>query len=856
MTEEQQESGGRMLLEKLWENQQIRSFTAWCNTHLLKVGTKIESIQNDFQDGKQLMKLVEVISGETLPKPEKGKLKLHKIQNLNFALEAIAKRKVRLIGVSSEEIYDCNLKLILGMIWILILKFQIQDISVEEMSARDGLLLWCKRKTEGYKDVKVTNFHTSFQDGKAFCALIHRHRPDLLDYHALTNNKRDNLNLAFKVAEEHLQIPAMLDADELLESSRPDERSVMTYVAAYYHAFAGSQKAELAAKRLDAVLALSQEIEGLINEYETRTVDLLDWIAQNTQIMQDKTLFSSVDELSASFKAFGTFQSFEKPPKSKEKLDLESHYSNLQTKLRINNRPAYHPVEGKLVSDIHSAWSGLKTAEAGRSAFLNEEEARLQRLERIAKRFCTKITIHNKWASNKTVSEDYGHDIASVMSLIKQHEAFHNDVESHKSRIQAIADILEELRAGNYCNIAEFETKLGQVQESFSSLENSVAMRKGKLDEALAHQNILDEMRLDFAKRAIDFSTWVEIVQEDLLEDTTTSNMKELNDIKTGLEDIKRKVAAKVGDFDDVMAEAKKLEEAGVTENNFTSLNVASITAEWDDVYTLINQRKEAIVTEETRQQEREALRIRFAEPANKVGEAIHSLIAEMTTSSSASLEEQLQATKDFGVRAQAIKPELDAVAEIDGEVQGAHVFNNTHAKFTMSELSSMYEQILGTVSKNTSSIENQISLRDKSGVSEDKLREFKDTFKHFDKNQSGNLDRNEFRSALLASGYDVPSDGAEFDQFYLSVDPGQSGSVSLEAFIDVMTMGKDDSNSIDQFLESFKMIAGDKDYVTVDEIRRELPPASAEYAIRLMEPYPGVEGGLDYGALASKIYA
>ena len=61
------------------------------------------------------------------------------------------------------EIVDGNLKMTLGMIWTIILRFAIQDISVEEMTAKEGLLLWCQRKTAPYKNVNVQNFHTSFK---------------------------------------------------------------------------------------------------------------------------------------------------------------------------------------------------------------------------------------------------------------------------------------------------------------------------------------------------------------------------------------------------------------------------------------------------------------------------------------------------------------------------------------------------------------------------------------------------------------------------------------------------------------------------------------------------------------------
>lgn len=82
------------------------------------------------------------------------------------------------------------------------------------MTAKEGLLLWCQRKTAPYKNVNVQNFHLSFKDGLAFCALIHRHRPDLIDYNKLSkDNPLENLNTAFDVAEKYLDIPRMLDPD-------------------------------------------------------------------------------------------------------------------------------------------------------------------------------------------------------------------------------------------------------------------------------------------------------------------------------------------------------------------------------------------------------------------------------------------------------------------------------------------------------------------------------------------------------------------------------------------------------------------------------------------------------------------
>ncbi|EGT39114.1 hypothetical protein CAEBREN_19827 [Caenorhabditis brenneri] len=235
-TQQEEEWDREGLLDPAWEKQQKKTFTAWCNSHLRKAGTSIDTIEEDFRNGLKLMLLLEVISGEPLPKPDRGKMRFHKIANVNKALEYIESKGVKLVSIGAEEIVDGNVKMTLGLIWTIILRFAIQDINVEELSARDGLLLWCQRKTAPYNNVNVQNFHNSWKDGLAFCALIHRHRPDLLDYSQL--HKGDpihNLNLAFDIAEKHLDIPRMLDAEDV--ARHPDEKSTMTYVSCFYHAF-------------------------------------------------------------------------------------------------------------------------------------------------------------------------------------------------------------------------------------------------------------------------------------------------------------------------------------------------------------------------------------------------------------------------------------------------------------------------------------------------------------------------------------------------------------------------------------------------------------------------------------------
>ncbi|XP_034047965.1 smoothelin [Thalassophryne amazonica] len=102
-------------------------------------------------------------------------------------------------------------------------------------NVKQMLLDWCRAKTEPYEGVDIQNFSSSWKDGIAFCALVHRFFPDAFEYSILNPNKpRENFQLAFSTAERLAGCPPLLDADDLVRMNEPDWKCVYTYIQEFY----------------------------------------------------------------------------------------------------------------------------------------------------------------------------------------------------------------------------------------------------------------------------------------------------------------------------------------------------------------------------------------------------------------------------------------------------------------------------------------------------------------------------------------------------------------------------------------------------------------------------------------------
>ncbi|XP_026044885.1 dystonin isoform X22 [Astatotilapia calliptera] len=356
---------------------QKKTFTKWINQHLVKVRKHINDLYEDLRDGHNLISLLEVLSGDTLPR-ERGRMRFHRLQNVQIALDYLKRRQVKLVNIRNDDITDGNPKLTLGLIWTIILHFQISEIHVtgesEDMTAKERLLLWSKQTTEGYVGVRCENFTTSWRDGRLFNALIHKYRPDLVDMSRVsTQTNRSNLEDAFCVAEQ-LGVARLLDPEDV-DVQSPDEKSVITYVSTLYDAFP---------KVPDGVEGVSpNDVDIKWVEYQNMIKYLSQWIKHNVAIMSSRSFPNNPVELKALYTQYLQFKEHEIPQKENEKTKIKNLYKMLEMWIefgRLQLPPGHHP------NDVEKEWGKLIVAMLEREKSLRPEVERLEMLQQIANR--------------------------------------------------------------------------------------------------------------------------------------------------------------------------------------------------------------------------------------------------------------------------------------------------------------------------------------------------------------------------------------------------------------------------------------------------------------------------------------
>ncbi|KAI3368043.1 hypothetical protein L3Q82_026855 [Scortum barcoo] len=248
---------------------QKRTFTRWMNLHLEKCVPPIEvhDLFRDIQDGHILMALLEELSGcKLLHGFKKSSHRIFRLNNIAKVLSFLEERNVKLVSIDAADVADGNPSIILGLIWNIILFFQIKELtgnirsqfpstsslsSIPTSSDSDAsysstpsddrqsactamrehskaikkLLQWVQKRTRKY-GVAVQDFGKSWTSGLAFLAVIKSIDPSLVDMRkALLRTARENLEDAFRIAHFSLGIPRLLEPEEVCQELRGESSS-------------------------------------------------------------------------------------------------------------------------------------------------------------------------------------------------------------------------------------------------------------------------------------------------------------------------------------------------------------------------------------------------------------------------------------------------------------------------------------------------------------------------------------------------------------------------------------------------------------------------------------------------------
>jgi len=432
------------------QDTQCKAFQRWINFKLLHAGKDaIHDIKKDLSDGVKLSELLLVLEGSDGKVTIKGKIERDikpgpsayhkKIQNLKYCLDFVQEKGIKVVSISAENLCGTQAEGIpdvmrtLGLVWTIMEKFEISDISEADLSAKEALLKWCQRKTKddeySSKGVNITNFSTSWSNGLAFCALIHAHKPGLIPWETLkAENASVNLELAFKTASD-LGIASLLDPEDLLDNPKPEDKSIMSQVAQYFKFFSLGNKSEAAAQKLKAMAKFSLDMQAKMEEYLKDISPLANWISEATSFVKKIDCKNTLEDTEAANVLFIDHRDKSKPPKHEEFLRLQSLFNVLQLQLKSCNRPPWVAPQGLSMNDLDEAWMLLAKTEQEKVFEINKSRKLQLQIKTQLDLFKRKKEGFEEWIAKKIEYLNQREEIASMTAagtLLKLFESFEN----------------------------------------------------------------------------------------------------------------------------------------------------------------------------------------------------------------------------------------------------------------------------------------------------------------------------------------------------------------------------------------------------------------------------------------------
>ncbi|KAM8945515.1 utrophin [Pelodytes ibericus] len=529
---------------------QKKTFTKWINARFSKSGkAPVKDLFIDLKDGRKLLDLLEGLTGSSLPK-ERGSTRVHALNNVNRVLQILHQNNVELVNIGGTDIVDGNHKLTLGLIWSIILHWQVKDVmkaimsELQQTNSEKILLSWVRQSTRPYSQVNVLNFTTSWADGLAFNAIIHRHKPDLFSWEKVSRlSPLERLDHAFSVAKKGLGIEKLLDPEDVAVPL-PDKKSILMYVTSLFEVLPHEvtlddiHEVETLPRRYKGVceeMVFSKQqasdeqcgdsgpetpstvtdVEMDLDSYQVALEDVLTWLLMAEDTFQEQDDIS--DDVEEVKQQFSTHEAF--------MMELTAHQSSVGNVLQAGNQLI---AQGDLSDEeeieiqeqmglLNSRWEALRIVSMRRQACLHEVLMDLQRKQ--LDQLSDWLTITEK-RIQKMDMMSFGEDYESLKTQIEEHKKLQSDLETEQVKVNSLTHmvVIVDENSEEGATVA-LETQLQKLGERWAAVCRWTEERWSKLQEILIlWQQLLEEQCL--------FKAWLS-EKEESLSKVQRSNFKD-----------------------------------------------------------------------------------------------------------------------------------------------------------------------------------------------------------------------------------------------------------------------------------------------------------------------------------------
>lgn len=471
---------------------------------------------------------------------------------------------------------------------------------------KEALMLWLKNKTAGYNNVLIENFTKSFHDGMAFCALIHRMRPKLVNFDGLNkSDKNGNLALALNLAEKYCNVEKYLEPSDI---PKLDEVSMIVYLSDWYEGIALLQKQDIAAKRIGKLVLMTELHDKMRADYINGAKAFVSWSDKTIADLNKRDFDNTLAGIEKRLKDFYRYKSEEKSKQLASKLDLESLFDNLALRLVHNKRPPFKPGDTLEPHGLEKKVEELEKAELEKAAALHAELARQIRLHNQAKKFKAGADSLNAWIAEKnkyfstveTIDSVEGAEIALEACRININEVSY----SKDGRLKDLKAISAELYSERFENQSEIKSIEQGLDSAFDNLAKSGTAKHQTLEGELKKQKDLnDRLCKEFAEAVKSFADYL--------------NKKKAAIAGNKSQELEQQLASLLASTsDDNQADTKlkaitdaedKLKARSITNNPYTSVAKGDCDANWAQ-YRLMFQKKKELLESQIEEKKKSGL--------------------------------------------------------------------------------------------------------------------------------------------------------------------------------------------------------------------------------------------------------